>query len=151
MNLPSITGRGATDFERILISVKCENAMSSGDVVQWSDTASTAYPLGIAVEDSAAGAGRVAGVMVADAIVDAYELCQIYGYNTNITTDGNVAATDLFLMAGTAVAVGATNAEANVFRADATAAIESERDIFAWNVTADVGTVGQGFIRVMGI
>lgn len=148
MLLPGIQGLASTDFEKILITVKCENAMVAGDVVQWSDTASAAYPLGIAVEDSVAGDGRVAGVMVTTTAAGDYGLCQIYGYNTNITTDGSVAATDLFLTAGAAVAVGHTNAEVN---ADITTAnYLGLKDVFAWNVSADVGTVGQGFIAVMG-
>jgi len=142
-----IQGLNRTDYEVIYIAVLCENAVTAGDVVQWSNTASSTFPLGKAVEDSVAGAGRVAGVMIETVDAGDIGLCQIYGYNTNITTDGAVAATDLWLMAGAAVAVGATNAEVNVFRTDATKAYQSEKDIFAWNVTADVGTVGQGFIN----
>jgi len=146
MDIAQVPGRG--NYEKILISVKCENAMVAGDVVQWSDTASSTYPLGIAVEDSAADSGRIAGVIVRNAAIGEYTLCQIWGYNTNITTDGLVAATDLFLDAGTAVAVGQTAAEVN---ADiTTASILGLKNVFAWNVTADVGTVGQGFITCMG-
>lgn len=150
MQISKVNGQGTTDFEVIYQIVKCENAMTEGDVVQYSDTASSTYPLGIAVEDSVAGDGRVAGVMVDT--VDAagkYGRCQVYGYNTNITTDGNVAGTDLFLTAGAAVAVGKTNAEVN---ADITTAnFLGLKDVFAWNVSADVGTVGQGFIKTMGL
>lgn len=148
MNIPGVTRPVAGQYESIMIAVKCEGAMTAGDVVQWSDTASADYPLGIAVEDSVAGDGRVAGVMVDTVAAGGYGLCQIYGYNTNITTDGAVAATDLFLTAGAAVAVGETNAEVN---ADITTAnYLGLKDVFAWNVSADVGTVGQGFIAVMG-
>lgn len=148
MNIPKIPGVGVTDFEKILISVRCENAMVAGVVVQWSDTASTAFPLGIAVEDSVADSGRIVGVMVDDAEAGEYAQCQIWGYNTNITTDGNVAGTDLFLTAGSAVAVGATAAEvnANITTAD----ILKLKNVVAWNVSADVGTVGQGFITMLG-
>lgn len=149
MNIPGVTRPIAGQYESIMIAVKCENAVVAGDVVQWSDTASTDYPLGIAVEDSAAGAGRVAGVMV-DTVATAgqYGLCQIYGYNANITTDGAVAATDLFLTAGTAVAVGNTAAEVNA--SITTADYLTLKDVFAWNISDDASTVGQGFIAVMG-
>ena len=136
-----------TDYEKIYIVVKAENALVAGDIVQWSDTASADYPLGIAVEDSVAGTGRLAGVVV-DASIAAgdYGRIQIYGYNTNITTDGNVAATDLWLVAGAAVAVGNTNAE--IEASITTAAIECLQEVIGWNVTADSGTVGQGFINI---
>ena len=148
MLIPGVRSQSGTEFDVIFITVKCENAMVVGDVVQWSDTASTAFPLGVAVEDSVAGDGRVAGVMADTVAAGEFGLCQIYGYNTNITTDGSVAATDLFLTAGTAVAVGKTNAEVN---ADITTAdYLGLKDVFAWNVSADVSTVGQGFIAVMG-
>lgn len=148
MLIEGVQGKGSTDFESIFIVVKCENAMVIGDVVEWSDTASTAFPLGIAVEDAAAKSGRVAGVMVDTVAASGYGLCQIYGYNTNITTDTNVAATDLYLAAGAAVAVGQTAAELEVFITDATVDILALKDVFAWNVTADVAAVGQGFINV---
>jgi len=137
-----------TDAEKILIIVKAENALVAGDVVQWSNTNSAAYPLGIAVEDSVAGDGRVAGVMTQTVAADGYGLCQIYGYNENITTDGNVAATDLWLTAGAAVAVGATAAEINA--SITTADYATLRNTFGWNVIADTGTVGAGFISTMG-
>jgi hypothetical protein len=147
MLIPGIYKPG--DYDVIFQIVKAENAFTDGDIAQFSDTASTAYPLGIAVEDSVAGDGRVAGVIVEDMAAGDYGKCQIYGYNTNITTDGNVAATDLFLTAGAAVAVGKTNAEVN---ADITTAnFLGLKDVFAWNISVDVGTVGQGFIKVMGL
>ena len=77
-----------------------------------------------------------------------YGLCQIYGYNANITTDGAVAATVLFLTAGTAVAVGNTAAEVNA--SITTADYLTLKDVFAWNISDDASTVGQGFIAVMG-
>lgn len=137
------------DYEKIVIVAIAENAMSAGDVVQWSNTGSSTYPLGKAVEDSVAGSGRIAGVVVKDqSVVGGPVLVQTWGYNTNITTDGNVVATDLFLDAGAAVAVGQTAAEVN---ADiTTASILGLKNVFAWNVSADVGTVGQGFITCMG-
>lgn len=138
------------DYDVVYHIVLAENAFTDGDVAEWSDTASTTYPLGVAVEDAAAKSGRVAGVIAEDIAADVYGKCQIYGYNTNITTDGNVAGTDLYLAAGAAVAVGQTAAELEVFITDATVDILALKDVFAWNVSADVGTVGQGFIKTMG-
>ena len=139
----------SAEADAIFIIAKAENAMTDGDVVQWSDTASSDFPLGVGIEDSVADDGRLAGVLaLSDAAVDDYVLVQTYGYNTNITTDGAVAASDLWLQAGAAVAVGATDAEVE---ADITTAnISGLADTFAWNVSVDVGTVGQGFIRKMG-
>lgn len=134
--------------ESIFIPVICENAVSIGDVVQWSNTDSTAYPIGKAVEDSVAGDGRVAGVMIQSAAAGDIALCQIWGYNDNITTDGAVVAADIWLTAGAAIAVGATSAEVNA--SITTAAYQTLKDVFGWNVKADVGTVGEGFITCMG-
>jgi hypothetical protein len=137
------------DYDVIYHIALAENAFTGGDIAQWSDTASATYPLGVAIEDSVAGDGRVAGVVTEDLAIGEYGKVQIYGYNTNITTDGSVAATDLFLTAGAAVAVGKTNAEVN---ADITTAnFLGLKDVFAWNVSVDVGTVGQGFIKTMGL
>ncbi len=140
----------SNEGDAMYVIAKAETARTEGDVVQWSDTASAAYPLGVAIEVSAADSGRVAGVVaLGDIAQDEYGLVQVYGYNTNITTDGSVAGTDLWLTAGAGVAVGQTDAEVE---ADITTAdISSLTDVFAWNVSADVGTVGQGFIRKMGI
>jgi len=139
----------SAEADSIYIVAKAENALTEGDIVQWSDTASAAYPLGVAVEDSVADAGRLAGVVaLGDVAADEYGLVQVYGYNTNITTDGNVASSDLWLKAGAAVAEGATDAEVE---ADiTTASISGLADLLGWNVSADVGTVGQGFIRKLG-
>lgn len=137
------------DYDIIYHIVKAEGDKVAGDVVQWSDTASTDYPLGVAVEDSVAGDGRVAGVMAENVSDKRSGFCQVYGYNTNITTDGNVAATDLFLTAGAGVAVGKTNAEVNANIT--TANFLGLKDVFAWNVSADASTVGQGFIKTMGL
>jgi hypothetical protein len=147
MLIPGVASPG--DYDVIYHIVKAENAFTDGDIAQWSDTASADYPLGVSVEDSVAGDGRVAGVIAEDIAINIYGKCQIYGYNTNITTDGNVAGTDLYLTAGAAVAVGATAAEINA--SITTADILTLDDRFAWNVSADVETVGQGFIKTMGL
>jgi hypothetical protein len=136
------------DYEKIYIIVKAENALVAGDIVQWSDTASTTYPLGIAVEDSVAGSGRIAGVVVDAMAAGDYGRIQIYGYNTNITTDGAVASADLWLTAGAAVAVGKTATELN--GSISTPDYATLTNTIGWNITADSGTVGQGFIRLMG-
>lgn len=151
MKFSQVVGQGATDFDILEHIVKYENAMVAGDVVQWSDTADSDFPLGIAVEDSVAGDGRVAGVITGTGAASTYGLCQVYGYNTNITTDGSVAAADTYLGAGAAVAVGFTATEMEVFITDATVDYDALRDVFAWNVSVDVGTVGQGFIKTMGM
>ncbi len=142
---PTAVGEG----EALYVVAKAENDLVVGDIVQWSNTASAAYPLGIAVEDSVADDGRVAGVVAIKSVdQDNYGLVQIYGYNTNITTDGSVAAADKWLTAGAAAAVGATDAEVE---ADITTAdISSLADIFAWNLVVDSGTQGAGFIRKLG-
>ena len=137
------------DAPKILIPVTCENAVVAGDVVQWSDTDSAANPLGVAVEDSVADDMRVAGVITkTQATAGGVSLLQIYGYNTNITTDGNVVAADQRLAAGSAVATGYTEAE--VITDITTADYSGLANMFAWNVSADVSTVGQGFIQTMG-
>ena len=139
----------SAESDSLYVIAKAEAALTEGDVVQWSNTASAAFPLGVAVEDSVADDGRLAGVVAfKDVAASDYGLVQVYGYNTNITTDGSVGASDTWLTAGSAVAVGATDAE--VEAGITTADISSLADIFAWNVSADVGTVGQGFIRKMG-
>lgn len=140
----AIVGRGDYDVE--YVTVKAEAALTAGDVVQWSDTASSTYPLGIAVEDSVAGDGRVAGVVVSDMAQGDYGLIQVYGYCTNITTDGAVASTDVYLTAGAAVAVGKTAAEVNA--SITTADYDTLRDVIGWNVSDDSGTVGQGFLTI---
>jgi len=138
------------DPERIFLNVIAENAVVEGDVVQWSDTDSTTYPVGIAVEDSVANDMRVAGVITkTQATAGGATILQIYGYNDNITTDGAVASTDKVLRAGAAVAVGATEAE--IITDITTADYSRLRDIFAWNIKTDSGTVGEGFIMTMGI
>lgn len=139
----------SNESDSIYMVAKAENALVDGDVVQWSDTASSTYPKGVAVEDSVAGDGRVAGVVaLGDTAVDEYAMIQVQGYNTNITTDGNVASSDLWLTAGSAVAIGATNAEVN---ADITTAnIAGLADLIGWNVTTDSGTVGEGYIKTLG-
>lgn len=134
------------DAEVIYIVCKAEAALTAGDVVQWSDTDSATYPIGIAVEDGAADSNRLAGVVVNDLAQDEYGFIQRYGYNDNITSDGNVATTDLFLRVAAAVAEGATAAE---METDITTAnILGLRNAFAWNVKDDVGTVAEAFIQV---
>lgn len=139
-----------SDPERIFLNCIAENAVVDGDVVQWSDTDSAAYPAGVAVEDSVANDMRPAGVVVkTQPTAGGTTLVQVYGYNDNITTDGAVASTDKVLRAGAAVAVGATEAEINT---DITTADYSRlRDIIAWNIKTDSGTVGEGFIATMGM
>lgn len=147
INRPTVSN----ESDSIYVIAKAENALVDGDIVQWSNTASTAFPLGVAVEDSVADDGRVAGVVALNddgVSTGDYGLVQTYGYNTNITTDGAVGASDTWLTAGAAVAVGATDAE--VEAGITTADISSLADLLGWNVSADVGTVGQGFIRKMG-
>lgn len=139
-----------SEFNKIYAICKAENALSVGDVVQWSDTDSSTYPIGFAVEDSVAGDGRVAGV-VTDAGTGAAGdtvIVQVYGYCNAITTDGNVVAADIWLTAGAAIAVGATSSEVNA--SISTAAYQTLKDVFAWNVKADSGTTGEGFITCMG-
>lgn len=148
MLIPGVIQPG--DYNVIYHIALAENAMVAGDVVQWSDTASSTYPLGVAVEDSAAGIARIAGVIAEDIAIGRYGLCQVYGYTTNITTDGSVAASDTYLIAGTGVAVGATETEMNVFITDATVGFNDIQTVIGWNVSVDVGTVGQCFITTIG-
>jgi len=146
---PRSTNDGS-EGNKIFQICKAENAMAEGDVVQWSNTDSATYPVGFAVEDSVAGDGRVAGV-VTDAGTGAagdIAIVQCYGYCNNITTDGSVAASDKWLTAGSAVAVGAT--AANVNASITTAAYQTLKNVFAWNIKIDAGNVGEGFITVMG-
>lgn len=145
INRPSTVGEG----DSIYAVAKAENALVEGDIVQWSNTASSDFPIGIAVEDSVGDDGRLAGVVAfGDTAASDYGLVQIYGYNTNVTTDGAVTASDTWLVAGSAVAIGQTDAE---IEADITTAnISGLVDIIGWNLIADTGTVGACFIRKLG-
>lgn len=137
------------DAGKIFDTFIAENAMVAGDVVQYSDTDSTAFPIGIAVEDASADSLRVAGVVTNTAAIGEHVRVQVYGYNENITTDGNVTTSDVFFSAGTAVAEGITIAELDTAYTDASVQGELIPSIFAWNVKADVSTVGEAFITCM--
>ena len=143
LNRPTSTA----DATKIFDALKAENAMSQGDVVQFSDTDDATYPIGATVEDAASGSYRIAGVVInsADVAAGDYALVQCYGYCENITTDGNVASTDVVLIPGAAVAVGQTAAEVDA------AGNSAVLNVFAWNVKTDSGTVGEGFIKAMGM
>lgn len=139
------------DPEAIFLSCIAEGVLVIGDVVQWSDTDSTAYPAGVSVEDSVADDMRVAGVVVGNgaAVAGDSVQVQVFGYCDNITTDGSVASTDKVLTAGAAVAVGQTESEVN---GDiTTASYASLANIFAWNIKTDSSTKGEGFIKLLGI
>jgi len=139
----------SSESDSVYVTVKAEAALTEGDIVQWSNTASSAFPIGVAVEDSVADDGRLAGVVAfSDIAASDYGLVQVYGYNTNVTTDGAVTASDTWLVAGSAVAVGQTDAE--IEASITTADISSLADIIGWNLIADTGTVGACFIRKQG-
>lgn len=152
MRISSIIGGPLSDGEAIDISCKAEATLVPGDVVFFTTTGSATYPLGIGVNKAGADEGRVAGVVVApaSALAGATVIVRAYGYCANITTDGNVASTDLYLRTGTTGAcIGNTAAEVN---ADITTAnINGLASVFAINSVTDTGTVGEGFIRKLGI
>jgi hypothetical protein len=152
MRISSIIGGPLSDGEAIDIACKAEATLVPGDVVKFTTTNSSTYPLGIGVNKAGADTERVAGVVVAPASAAAGDtvIVRTYGFCANITTDGNVASTDLFLRTGaTGIAVGNTASEVN---ADITTAnIAGLASIFAINCLDDAGTVGSGFIKKMGI
>lgn len=126
-----------------------ENAMTKGEVAQWSDTA--AY-LGRGVEDSVNTSTRVAGVVPVTIAAAGWGWLQSGGYCDYITTDTNVAAPnadtlqgDIYLVAeaNTAAprALGKTAAELNAMCTTLTdtAGFSSA---FALNLAADTAAVG---------
>ncbi len=152
MRISPIIGGPLSDGEAIDLSCKAEATLVPGDVVYFTTTNSSTYPLGIGVDKAGADQSRVAGVVVApaSAAAGATVLVRCFGYCANITTDGNVATTDLFLRTGaTGIAVGNTASEVN---ADITTAnIAGLASVFAVNSLDDAGTVGAGFIKKMSI
>lgn len=125
-----------------------ENAMSKGEIAQWSDSA--AY-LGYGVEDAVDYSTRVAGV-VPQAQPAGFGFLQTGGYCDYITTDTNVAAPNADTVAGDIYlyamnnsnaprAVGATAAEFNALVLSTTDTT-SVTAAFAMNLAADAAAVG---------
>lgn len=147
--IPGIANPNTTKFSHgaqpKFILAFFENAMSKGEVAQWSDT--TAY-LGFGVEDAVNYSTRVAGVVpVAVSTANTWGWLQTTGYCDYINTDGSVAAPNadtlqgdvgLHASANSAAprAIGATAAEV-----DGTAGYDMAN--FAMNLAADTsGNLG---------
>lgn len=139
----------SAEADKVFVVGKAEAALAVGDVLMYTATDSATYPLGVGVNKATTGTPRVAGVAVTAATAAGdYLLIQCYGYCKNITTDGAVASTDLYLRASnTGIAIGNTAAEVNT---DITTAdYNALQTVFAWNLKDDSSTTGEGFIRLM--
>ena len=118
--------------------VATDAAISRGDVVCMDGS-------GDVIASATANLSRVVGVASNDAAVGEIVMVQIYGYCDYVTTDGDLATSDLALQAlDGGVAGGVTEAE---IAADGTLGFH----IFARGLgVADTGTVGTCFITAMG-
>lgn len=151
--IPGIANPNTTKFSHgaqpKFILAFFENAMSKGEVAQWSDT--TAY-LGFGVEDAVNSSTRVAGVVpVAVSTANTWGWLQAGGYCDYITTDGSVAAPnadtlqgDVYLQASNNSsaprAIGVTNVESMGAADNSAGLIHS---CFAMNLAADTsGNLG---------
>lgn len=120
-----------------------ENAMSKGEVAQWSDT--TAY-LGYGVEDAVDNSTRVAGVVPVAITAAGWGWLQSGGFCDYITTDESVAAPNADTLQGDVYLTAGANSGApravgkNAAELDGTAGLYMSA--FAINLAADTGAVG---------
>ena len=127
------------DVEQGFRICRAESAITKGQVVGYTSTASTTYPLGVGVDLATAGNGRVAGVAYETVAAGELFRVQCSGYCDYVLTDGAVASTDLHIyISGTdGTAEGATNAEV-----DSKGNAAAIQDRLGWNIVDDSSTTG---------